>query len=420
MDVLDKQGETASKIDRCRSCHDKHIETFFDLGEQALANSYAKSATEAEDSFPLQLSHCHNCGLVQLNHTVDPQRLFGRYFWVTGTSSTARNQSHVFFESAVAHLPNPSDMSYVVEIASNDGTFLRPFQDAGIGVLGVDPAENIVELANENGIETRCTFFGRMAADEIVAERGKPHLIIARNVLAHVADLHDFVDGISRLIHDDGVAAIEFHSGAKILQELQYDSIYHEHLCYFTGLSAAHLFKQFGLEIIDFGQSPISGGALILYLQKSNGGDRNSDLSRLDLERELGVDERQNWKKFAENAEIHKSKICEIVRTEVSAGRKIVGYGASARSSTMLNYCDLSSAEIEAIADQNDLKHGHFTAGTHIPIKSPDDVLGLKPDVVFILAWNFQDEILDVLKGEYGYTGRVIIPFPDPICISIE
>ena len=351
--------------------------------------------------------------MVQLSHTADPHEIFPCYVWVTGTSSTARNQAYRFRDGVLDRLTKPAGKSYVFEVASNDGTYLKPFMEKGFDVLGVDPAANIVERAMNNGIPTRCNFFGEEVAKSISAEKGFPDVVFARNVLAHVADLHDFVKGFAHLIGDNGLGVIEFHYGLKILEGLQYDSIYHEHLCYITAQSISNLLEQFDIDVVDFEEGPISGGALIVYVRK-RGAKRSVKVGEyLDLEKQKKANSFDTWKKFGEDVSRHRDLLLALLDSELKAGRKVVGYGASARSSTLLNYCGITGDRISVIADQNDLKHGKFTAGSCIPILLPDDVLDSNPETILILSWNFLDEIVGILTNKFKYKGRIVVPLPN-------
>jgi hypothetical protein len=387
--------------------------TFFELGAHALANSLLNAPNQAERTYPLELSFCRNCGLVQLNHTLAPEALFSHYVWVTGTSSMARNQSGRFCEEALARLPGQGNAGFVVEIASNDGTFLRPFMERGLRVLGVEPAGNIVEQARAAGISTRHAFFGEAEARAIVAESGPPVLVIARNVLAHVANLHDFVRGLVLLAGDDGLVVIEVHYGAKILADLQYDSIYHEHLCYFTAQSLAALLRRFGLTIVDVGESPISGGALVVYARRAGHPVSEAVARMLEAEQRGGVNELKNWECFAARAREHALRLHALLDEERVASHIVVGYGASARSSTLLSFSDIGTEQLAMIADQNPMKRGLFTAGSHIPIDLPEAVMQLNPQTVVVLAWNFLDEIREVLRERFAFKGRLLVPLPN-------
>jgi len=386
---------------------------FFDLGPQPFANGLVKNKETRGKTYPLSLSRCCECCLVQLNQTADPEELFSNYVWTTGTSSTARDYSVKFCETVLEHKTVSKDSGYILEIASNDGTFLEPFISKGYKVLGIDPAKNVAGKAVLEGIPTKCGFFGESLAEEIVSKQGKPEVVFARNVLPHVADLHDFVKGIETCTSQTSLIVIEVHYAKVILEELHYDSIYHEHLCYFSLKSIENLLNSFGLYVYDIMPSQISGGSIVLFVKKEVQEAGDSLKLYRDNESRDGTNEISSWKKFSEDAFSHRKSLLGLLDEECKQGRTVVGYGASARSSTLLNFCGINSKYIIAIADQNPLKHGLFTAGTHIPIFSPEEVMKSNPDTIFLMAWNFQDEIIGILQKRFGFRGTLIVPLPD-------
>lgn len=400
-------------IEKCRACEGKKLKLFFDLGSQPFANALLKSRDDMGTIYPLSLSWCEDCNLVQLNHTAEPKDLFSEYVWVTGTSSTAKEYSQTFCEEIIKRIEVDRN-KLILEVASNDGTFLRPFLDRGYKVLGFDPAENIVHDAKASGIPTDCGFFGQEAAEMIVAKYGQSQLVIARNVLPHVANLHDFVKGLHSCLNDSGTLVLEIHYAKIILEELHYDSIYHEHLCYFSLKSVEKLLNAFSFFVYDIAESPISGGSIVLYAKKVKVREEETVQRYRDMENVGMTNELSNWQSFANRAFQHRQQLLSIVDEEVKSHRHIVGYGASARSSTLLNFCGIDTGQISVIADQSHLKHKRFTPGTRIPIEAPDDVMNSKPDTVFIMAWNFLEEIALILKNDYRFKGRLIIPFPHP------
>lgn len=398
------------KISSCRVCQSTGITDFLDLGNQPYANSLLKSPDQKEKFYPLSLSFCSNCSLVQLNHTANPKELFSNYLWVTATSKTANKYAKAFATEVIKRVQNLKQ-GYVLEVASNDGTFLVPFIKKNIKVLGIDPAQNIADLAVKNGIPTQAKFFGVKAAEETVKDLGPAKVVIARNVLPHVAKLHDFVLGMYTALADDGLLVIEFHYAQKIYQELHYDSIYHEHLCYFTLRSFEILLNQFNFYISDIGESPISGGSLVVYATKGKTKESKAVSSYRKAEKKIKVNELESWQDFAKKVINHRKALLKILNKY--RGKRIIGYGASARSSTLLNYCQIDSKILPVIADQNPLKKGLYTAGTHILIESPETAFRKKPDIVVILAWNFAKEIIKILKEKFKFHGVCIIPLPN-------
>ncbi|MHA2292525.1 MAG: class I SAM-dependent methyltransferase [Candidatus Hodarchaeales archaeon] len=400
------------RIEKCRVCNNRDLQEFLDLGNQPLANALLDNLDQNESFYPLSLSWCPECNLVQLNHTAEPTDLFSDYVWVTATSKTAREYSERFYKEIIDRVI-PLEGGYVLETASNDGTFLLPFLENGYKVLGVDPARNIVDIANKNGVPTICKFFGTETAKEIITMKGKSRVVIARNVLPHVANLHDFVKGLYLCLEEEGLLVIEVHYAKIILEELHYDSVYHEHLCYFTFKSIERLLNQHGLFVEDLDQSPISGGSLVLYVKKKrNKESQVIKVIRSEEEKEK-INEISRWQRFARLVQEHKSKLLEILLSLNHDKHTIIGYGASARSSTLLNYCGIDKKYLLAIADQNPLKHNKYTAGTHIKIDSPENVLKIEPSSVFIIAWNFADEITNILQNKFEFKGSIVIPLPN-------
>ncbi len=382
------------------------------MGLQPFANALLLRSDEAEERYPLSLSWCRECGLVQLNETASPEELFSDYVWVTGTSSTARQYAECFCEEALRRFGGRGG-GYVLEAASNDGTFLRPFIRRGHRVVGVDPAANIVDSAIREGVPTKCGFFGSSVAEEIVGESGPADIVFARNVLPHVADVHDFLDGLAMCMDAETLLAVEVHYAGVILEELHYDSIYHEHLCYFTLASLENLLGRHGLKAFDMLRSPISGGSIVVFARKAPA-EASEALDRLrDLEAARGINEVRQWIDFACRARAHCGRLVGLVHEEKAAGRRVAGYGASARSSTLLNFCGIDNRVIDAIADGNPLKHGRFTPGTHIGVDSPGNVIGTGAETVLLLAWNFEEEIAGILRDELGFGGRIIAPLPN-------
>ncbi len=400
-------------IKKCRICDASILDVvpFLSLREQPFANSLLNSLNEKEEFYPLSLSFCKKCNLVQLNETADPNKLFSKYVWVTGTSRTAKDYSQKFCENVLSKVDVSG--SYVLEVASNDGTFLIPFMQRGHDVLGVDPAENIVDIALSNGVPTECAFFGEEIAKKIVEEKGKAKAVFARNVIAHVANTHDFVSGLETCLDNDGLLVLEAHYAKPIIESLQYDSFYHEHLCYFSVRSMENLLNQHNLHIIDIRQGPISGGSLEVYAVKNENIQPLVNVNIFKSEEEKSkLNQLETWKEFSRKVYSHGNELF-ILLSDLSKTKKIVGYGASARSSTLLNFCGITPEIVSMIADQNPIKYHKYTAGTHIPIYHPDEVMATNPDYVLITGWNFTDEIIGILKDRYSFNGKCIIPLPN-------
>ena len=401
----------SKEITKCRLCDAADLHTILELGDQPPANSLRKTVSETLENVPLTICRCPECTTIQLTETIDPKYMFCDYIWVTGTSKGAREYSKIFADRIISKL-NKSEDSFILEVASNDGTFLQRFKEAGHRVLGVDPAKNLAELAQKNGIPTLADFFGLNVAKKVTAENGHADIVIARNVIPHVPDPNDVVGGMAECLKENGVGAIEFHWIGKILSELHYDSIYHEHFFYHSLHSINELLLRHGLNLFDVAESPISGGSLVAFFSKEKRVVTSDLKDQLESEREEGISSLEAWQDFAKMSFEHRVKLKSMIDSENLSGKKVIGYGASARSSTMLNFCGIDHNHLACVADQNALKHNRYTPGTDVLIVSPEEALKENPDTVVILAWNFKDEIIEDLK-EKGFKGSVIIPLPN-------
>lgn len=394
----------------CRVCGSGKIEEVLDLGRQPPANSLRSDPAETLPEIPLVLCRCDQCGTVQLTETVRPDYLFRNYVWVTGTSEVARKYSRIFCER-LAERCEPAKL-FVVEVASNDGTFLQRFRERGDVVLGVDPAQNIAATANEGGIETIADFFGMRVARRIVTERGEADAVFARNVIPHVADVNDVVGGMAHCLSDKGVGAIEFHRADRILDELHYDSVYHEHVAYHSLHSIMRLLDQHGLSAFDVSDSPINGGSMVVYFSKMSRVRSTALTNWIEQERRLKINERAPWLEFARRCREHREVLLGLVEACKKKGQRLIGYGASARGSTLLNYAGIDHSHLDAIADKSPLKHDRYAPGTNVLITSPPRAFALKPDAVLLLAWNFRAEILGEIAADLKWRGEVISPLP--------
>ena len=397
-------------IDRCRLCESRELVSVLDLGRQPLANQLRRDKAEVLPTFPLAICRCGACGTIQLTETVTPDLLFTQYVWVTGTSEAARRYSCDFCDRMIER--SRSGPLFVVEVASNDGTFLKPFAKRGDRVLGIDPARNIAAMAEQSGIPTMAEFFGLTLADAIVARSGEADVVFARNVVAHVADANDVVAGLARCLRADGTGAIEFHRADIILEELHYDSIYHEHLFYHSLHSIQRLLDRFGLTPFDVETSPISGGSLVVYFSKLPRPRSRAFDQMIAHEREVGVGRAEPWRAFADRCRRHAAGLKALIEARRAQGKRMIGYGASARSATLLNFCGITARDLAVIADRSPLKHHLYAPGTDILIVPPREALATNPDTVVLLGWNFRDEILEQIRTEHGWDGEVIVPLP--------
>jgi len=398
-----------TNIQKCRISGSNNLITILEFGKQPLANALKKELDVTENKFPLTLMYCPESSLVQLKETIDKEVLFSNYTWVTGTSPTTRDYARLFFQRAVETV-KPDSNDLIIEIASNDGTFLMPFLQHGYhNILGVDPAKNIATVANQQGVRTLDRFWGKEISEEIVSKFGNAKIVIARNVIPHVSELHDVIAGIKHVLEDNGIGIIEFHYAGQILQELHYDSIYHEHLCYFSIRSISYLLALYNLVPFHIDTSPISGGSYVIYFSRKKRPQSENYSNLLKKEDLIGVNDIQTWEAFAKSCYAHREKSIDIAASFSS--KTVLGFGASARSSTYLNFCGFDSAHIKTIIDNNPLKQGMYSPGSSITIVSLERGIQMNPDLIFILAWNFRDEIVKECRAN-GYKGEFLVAFP--------
>ena len=397
-------------INECRISDSKDLTKVLDLGLQPLANSLKKKQFDNEDKYPLTLSFCEKSSLLQLNETIKKEILFDSYVWVTSTSSTAKNYSETFFSNIKKNIDLNKENDLIIEIASNDGTFLKPFiKDGFKKVLGVDPAQNISEIANKNNIKTINDYWSKDFADNLQKEHGSAKLVFARNVIPHVSKLNSVVSGVESVLDENGVGVFEIHDANIIFNELHYDSVYHEHLCYFTLKSITYLLNKFNLYPFEIKRSPISGGSFVIYFSKKKKPQSKTLELEISKEEKNKINDASSWIEFATKVKKHKEEMTSIISS--FSKKKIIGFGSSARSQTFLNFCGFDQNNLDLIIDNNPFKQNLYSPGTNIKIVNFQTGIKSKPDAIFILAWNFKDEIIKECK-QAGYEGNFIIPFP--------
>lgn len=403
---MDKYQE----IDKCRVSDSRKLVSVLNLGDQPLANALKTTRNEDEEKYPLSISFCEESSLLQLNETINKEILFNQYVWVTGTSQATRQYADRFIARLIRNSSLEKD-DLVIEIASNDGTFLKPLLKRGFtNCIGVDPAKNIADAANKEGVSTLPEFWSSPIANQIVSDKGLAKVVFARNVIPHVSELTDVVLGIKIVLGESGIGIIEFHDASRILEELHYDSIYHEHLCYFSIKSITYLLNRFELNPFHIEKSTVSGGGWVIYFSPDQRPMSVELQVALSHEKQSKVNDLGSWREFSRRVKAHREKTSEIFQSFDT--KKVVGFGSSARSQTYLNYCDIDHRYVDAIIDNNPLKHGRFTPGSCIPIVDLDDGISLQPNIICIFAWNFRDEIAKECRSR-GFTGEFFLPFPN-------
>ena len=391
----------------CRFCNAPLEHVFADLGMSPLANSYVEPERvgQGEAFYPLRALVCSRCLLVQLEEFESPAAIFTDYAYFSSYSSSWVDHARRYVETTIERFGLTGE-HHVVELASNDGYLLRWFRDAGIPVLGVEPAENVAAVAREAGIPTRSVFFGQETARELLAE-APADLLLGNNVLAHVPDLNDFVAGMKILLKPGGIITMEFPHLLQMIAEDQFDTIYHEHFSYFSFLVVRKVFAQHGLRLWDVQELPTHGGSLRIFGCHEDDGAR-PDTDRvgalLERERAAGLERLETYEDYDRRVKEGKIEILEFLIDLKRRGKTIAGYGAPAKGNTLLNYCGIDRGMVEFTVDRNPYKQGRYLPGTRIPIDAPQRIFDARPDVVLILPWNLRDEIMAELAGirEWG------------------
>ena len=398
----------------CRSCGHGDLDLVLSLGRTPLANALLTKdqLDEPEETYPLDLVFCPKCALVQITETVPPERLFRHYLYFTSFSDTMVQYARELAARIVA-ARRLGPQSLVVELASNDGYLLQFYRDAGVPVLGIEPATNIAAEARRKGIPTLDRFFGAELAAELAAEGTRADVLHANNVLAHVADLNGFVAGIASVLEPDGVAIIEVPYVRTMLEALEFDTIYHEHLCYFSLTALQSLFHRHALRAVDVERLPIHGGSLRLFVQ-AQGEPSAAVRTMLDEEHAAGMDGLEFYARFGERVEGLRAELLAMLDDLKRSDKSLAAYGASAKGSTLLNYMGIGKETLDFVVDRSTVKQGLYTPGTHLPILAPEAVLDRRPDYLLLLVWNLTSEVLRQQERYREQGGKFIIPVPEP------
>jgi SAM-dependent methyltransferase len=401
----------------CRFCHTGLQRTFVDLGMSPLCESFLtrEQLNQMEPFYPLHAYLCEKCFLVQVEEYVGPEQIFSEYAYFSSYSRAWLEHAKSYADMIVSRL-GLDHTSQVIELGSNDGYLLQYFMARGIRVLGVEPAGNVAAAAIAKGVPSTTRLFGLETAQDLLAGGHHPDLIVGNNVLAQVADLNGFVAGMKKLLKPGGVITMEFPHLLRLMDENQFDTIYHEHFSYFSLMSAERIFAAHGLTLFDVEEMWTHGGSLRIYARHQEDearpvGPRVRAL--LAREKAVGLDRPERYAAFAEQVRETKWRLLEFLIGAKRRGKSIAGYGAPGKGNTLLNYCGIRTDFLDYTVDRNPYKHGRFTPGTHIPIHPPEKILETRPDYVLILPWNLKDEIMEQMSAVQAWGGQFVVPIPD-------
>lgn len=400
----------------CRFCGARLEDTFVDLGMSPLCEKYVAPdrLDEAERFYPLHVWICRQCLLVQLEAVVTPEELFSDYAYFSSYSDSWVAHARAYCEEVIRRFGLGAN-SRIVEIACNDGYLLRHFAARGFNVLGIEPAANVARVAEARGIPTEVRYFGRETAAHVRDRQGSADLLVGNNVLPHVPDLNDFVSGMKHLLAPDGVITLEFPHVVQLIEQSQFDTIYHEHFSYFSFLTAERVFHAHGLGVFDVEQLCTHGGSLRIYAQHAESAPHRvtERVSRLRaLERAGGYDRLEAYAGFSDKVEAIRRSLLDFLVRAKTQGKRVAGYGAPGKGNTLLNYCGIGPDLLEYTVDRSPHKQGHYTPGTRIPIGHPDRIAETRPDYVLILPWNLKEEIMEQMAFIRAWGGRFVVPIP--------
>ncbi|NLE26758.1 MAG: class I SAM-dependent methyltransferase [Clostridiaceae bacterium] len=401
---------------KCRFCGTPLTDTVVDLGMSPLSNSFvsAEQLNAKEAFYPLHVYVCPQCFLVQLEEFESPDTIFNDYAYFSSYSDTWLNHARQYTE-AIHERFSITNKKLVVEIASNDGYLLQYFQAKGIPVLGIEPAENVAQTAIEKGISTVIDFFGRPLAEQLKTDGIKADLLLGNNVLAHVPDINDFVAGMETILQKNGIITMEFPHLLKLMEQRQFDTIYHEHFSYLSFTTVETIFKAHGLKIFDVEELSTHGGSLRVYACHSEFTAHSIEenvVMMKEKEEAFGMKDLETYRAFAKKVRSVKFELLETLLALKKEGKTIVGYGAPAKGNTLLNYCGIRTDFIDYTVDRSPYKQGKFLPGTHIPILKPERIRETQPDYVWILPWNLKEEIMEQMSYIREWGGRFIVAIP--------
>ena len=399
----------------CIVCGASEVEPFLDLGETALANKFltAEELARPEPTYPLIVGFCHGCGHVQLTEHVPPSAMFEDYLYVSSASDALKDHLHDLSDVVSERYGLGAD-DLVIDVGCNDGTLLSGFRRHGVRALGVDPARNLAELFDDPEIERYTGFFDSDSAVEIRDRFGPAMAVTATNTFPHIPDLAGFVQGVDTVLAPGGTFVIEAHYLFDVLDQVAFDTVYHEHVSYWALGPMTRLFESHGMQVVDVERLPLHHGQLRAFVQRAGEGEVQPSVHELlELERARGIDRIETYRSFADEVQRIRSDLRRTLSELRTAGAQVVGYGAPAKGNTLLGFLQLGPEDLDYIVDRSALKQGRYTPGTHIPVVAPERLLDEQPEYVVLLAWNFADEVLEQQAEYRRRGGRFIVPVPD-------
>lgn len=409
--------EKVKKIDFCRLCKSKKLEKVLDFGKTPPANSFLKEnqLKNKEDFFPLVVNFCTNCGQLQLSHVVSPEILFRHYVWVSSTSKVTVAHFEEYAKTVFDKI-NLKKGDLVVEFGSNDGVLLKPFKKLGARILGVDPARNVAKRATKEGIPTIPEFFNVKIAKQIAKKYGKAKVITANNCFAHINDLDEIMSAVTQLLDEKGAFVIEAPYNIDLVEKNLFDIVYHEHVSYISVSPLDKFFKRFGMQIFDVMKKDVHGGSVRIFVKFAKAKHKvNKSLQEfIELEKSKKLYDVNTYRKFAQKIEDNKKRLVKILEELKRKNKIIAGYGAPAKSTTLLHYFGIGKETLNFIVDDSPFKHGLFTPGKHIPIVPTEELYIRNPDYLLILAWNFAESIMKMHEKYKKNGGHFIVPVPEP------
>ncbi len=410
-------------VQKCRICNFSGLQKYLSLGAMPLANNLVeKNSAQSDLFFPLEVMFCKNCFLSQLSVVVDPNVLFSNYSYRTSISTTFKKHFEEMGNVVLSFFPDPKNC-LVLDIASNDGCLLQEFKKIGFDVLGVEPAINIAEIAEKEGIKTITEFWGEKAVKKVLEKKRKPRVITATNVFAHVNDIHAFVGDVKKTLDPNGIFIIEVPYALNLVEKNEFDTIYHEHLSYFLVKPFLTLFEMEGMEVFDVTNVPIHGGSIRVFAKFPQ--NRNIKVNNVRIDEFIEKEKAKNlysfqtYEKFAEVVLEAKIDFLSLLLKLKKEGKKVAGYGAAAKASTLLNYCGIGTGNIEFIIDDSPLKQGKAFSGNRVPIVPSDAIEKYRPDFLVLFAWTIAAELMKKTKG-FQSKGKYILPLPKPRIVSSE